>query len=312
MTKLKLLFCVVVGLFGAMHVGAAVGVVQDRVEKRVHLARLQEPALGFCEQDCGAWTWEFRELPQVDQKHAGDEHAPPVHGNLIAIARAIGVPFSRLRCALPEELCAGVTAHCSGNTYGMSAKNIEEHADKRLALLRRLIGDDEPGGADEPDSGKIPALMNAEPSTRRQQLERMPSKLDARSSRAVQCVTATALLFAVLSTRCLVPEGEVRAPYPHAAASYFIFRRSHAPLSLTRALGCFARAQLAVRHEEAAAFLLDSGQDPDERFFPYLAYFKCMLASDNIRRNGQWLDRARLCACARKQGLHCVLRGRCC
>jgi hypothetical protein len=143
-----------------------------------------------------------------------------VHGNLIEIARAIGVPFSRLRCALPEELCAGVTAHCSGNTYGLSAKSIEEHADKRLALLRRLIGDGEPGGADEPAGGKVPALLLNAPSIRRQQLERMPSTLNARSAQSLQCVTATALLFAVLSTRCLVPEGEARTPCPHAAASY--------------------------------------------------------------------------------------------
>jgi tetratricopeptide (TPR) repeat protein len=79
-TKLRLLFCVVVGLFGGMHIGALVGLVQDSREKRQHLARMCAPALGFEEQANGAWTWRFEHHPLEDD-------SGPVPGNPQLVAR---------------------------------------------------------------------------------------------------------------------------------------------------------------------------------------------------------------------------------
>ncbi len=245
MTKLKLLFCVVVGLFGSMHVGAAVGVVQDRVEKKAHLARLKADAVGFAEQPCGAWTWQFEQRPlSLD--------LGPVPGNMLELARVVGIPFARLRCAIPEELCSGVTAQCVGRKDGLSAKGIEEHAAARLVLLKLMMG--ETVEEEEQTSARIPVILDAEETGK-------PILAEVVEPQPVQHVAATALMFSVMSMRCLLPEYE-----------------------------------LAQQHEAAAAYFLKAGLDPDERFWWLLARFKCMLASDNIRKSGQWLERARLCA----------------
>ena len=70
---------------------------------------------------------------------------------------------------------------------------------------------------------------------------------------------STAFMLAVMSMRCLLPEFE-----------------------------------LAQRYAASAAYLKAQGLDPHDRFYELLGKFRCMLASDNLRRSGQWFDRARL------------------
>jgi hypothetical protein len=244
-TKLRLLFCVVVGLFGAMHVGAAVGVVQDRVEKASQLARMQAKSLGFEEHPCGAWTWHVQQLPLHEELGC-------VPGNFLELARVIGVPFSRLRTSIPESLIAGVTSQCVGRRDGLSAKSIEAHAAQRQLALRMMMG--ETVSEEQRLQAKIPAVMDAQEAGRRSSATAAQDVTPP-----LQRVAATALVFAVLSMRCLVPE-----------------------------------AELAQRHEAAATYFSGHGLDPEGCFFSFLAKFKCMLASDNIRKTGQWADRARL------------------
>ena len=92
-----MLFGVVIGLFGLMNVGAAVGFGLDAHERRKVLAQLQTPELGFRVTPEGTWVWRF----SVDPLE-GQQGAPT--GTAVALAELLGVPYSRLRAALPDEL----------------------------------------------------------------------------------------------------------------------------------------------------------------------------------------------------------------
>ena len=285
-SKLKVLFAIVVGLFGMMHVGAAFGLVQDVREERAYLERLHAPSLGFVEQKCGAWTWYFSQLPLESDLGA-------VPGNLMEIARIIGVPFARVRCAIPEELCAGVTAQMVGRKDGLSASSIESHADERMRLLHRMFSppahhdedsyhkDDGGHGLDRMElcdynhvSGDVvvqrsPRIIPATELAADDHIQHSaPAEehplfktVDDQGVPAVQRIAATALLYAVISMRNLLPEFEI-----------------------------------AQRQVATAEYFTAAGMDePDApRFFELLRLMKCMMASDNIRKSGQWLDRARL------------------
>jgi hypothetical protein len=258
-TKLKLLFGVVVGLFACMHVGAVVGVVQDRWERAAQLARLKDARVGFsAAASDGAWTWRFQQLPLTDDLGA-------VPGNMTELSRVLGVPFSRLRCSIPEELCAGVTAQLVGRKDGLSAKGIEEHAQERLAVLKLMMGDTSAAAQETVARAKIDAQLDSAeaappPPPRAPPLARQKSIVPSFGDvDANQAVAASALMYAAMSMRCLVPEFE-----------------------------------LATQAERTAAHLTANGLDPHGRFFDLLGKFKCMLACDNIRKSSQWMDRARM------------------
>ena len=54
-TKLKLLFIVVISLFGVMCLGAAVGFLMDMRERRAFVTQMQDPKVGFCVSAGGTW-----------------------------------------------------------------------------------------------------------------------------------------------------------------------------------------------------------------------------------------------------------------
>ncbi len=64
-TKLKLLFSVVITLFGCMLLGAVIGFRLDTLERARMAASLCDPAAGFRVTKGGAWLWRFGldELP---------------------------------------------------------------------------------------------------------------------------------------------------------------------------------------------------------------------------------------------------------
>jgi hypothetical protein len=254
-TKLKLLFAVVIGLFGAMHVGAFLGYVQEKPERQAYMARLQDPLVGFELQACGAWTWAFEQLPCTEDVGA-------VPGNFTLLARVLGIPFARLRCAIPEELLYGATHQLAGRKSGLSVSGIKTHAKARTKRLRIMTGgapaaavkvdaESEDDDEDASDVETCPARQLSETVT-------VAATVDV-PAQPIQRVAATALMFAAMSMRCLLRESE-----------------------------------LAERAEATAMYLYHSGYDRDNRFFELLGYFKCMMASDNLRSSGQWFDRARL------------------
>jgi hypothetical protein len=94
----RLLFTVVITLFGIMNIGAGVGFVFDARERADVAERLHTPGCGFrvvAESGVHLWRFGVDELP--------DELAAPT-GPAVQLSLVFGLPFARLRAALPDEL----------------------------------------------------------------------------------------------------------------------------------------------------------------------------------------------------------------
>jgi hypothetical protein len=157
-SKLKLLFIAVTCLFGAMHVLAGAALVQDKHDTRDTLASFTSADVGFVRQPCGAMTWCFLSLPMEDELGAAG-------GTMDALASAMGLPLARLRCALPEEFCAGVTPQLVGRKTGLSSVHIQRNATARMSMLtsakpKRQQSMRLSGSTDKP-SGHAPATGGA-------------------------------------------------------------------------------------------------------------------------------------------------------
>jgi hypothetical protein len=130
-TKLRLLFIVIIVLFGisaspfltrqppccvrvlarcgaltarrrvcAVNLGAAVGFLLDARERRAFVAHLQTEEVGFrFGKDDSCWLWRFSLAPLK-----GDIDSPT--GTAVAITALLGLPFARLRTAIPDEVRA--------------------------------------------------------------------------------------------------------------------------------------------------------------------------------------------------------------
>ena len=120
-TKLKLLFAVVISLFGIMHLGAAIGIWVDASAHRRTMALLRVPASGFKEAQNGTWTWLL-------------DHAAPTrsveapHGTAAELTTVLAFPFVRLRAAIPSEMMPGEVAHAMGMREGLSHEGLRENA----------------------------------------------------------------------------------------------------------------------------------------------------------------------------------------
>ena len=109
-TKLRMLFIVVIVLFGVMNAGAVVGYVLDARERQRLVYQLQRPETEFAELPGGVWTWTLKQLPLSSTVEAPTGSAP-------ALAFLMGIPLVRLRAALPDELFTGVSV---GEALGLS------------------------------------------------------------------------------------------------------------------------------------------------------------------------------------------------
>ena len=91
----------------SQNVGAVIAFILDMREHKSTLALLQQPEMGFLEHDDGAWTWTCvqRELRQPVE-------APS--GSALNLATVFGLPFVRLRAALPEVMFAGSVGSALG------------------------------------------------------------------------------------------------------------------------------------------------------------------------------------------------------
>ena len=97
-TKLKLLLCLLIGLFSTSHAVAFAGHRWDEWDRRRVLSQVMSLSCGFRQMD-GAWTWALA-LEDI----AGDRIGA-VRGTLIEAAAAlIGLPPARLLLALPHSL----------------------------------------------------------------------------------------------------------------------------------------------------------------------------------------------------------------
>ena len=153
MTKLKLLFEVVVIMFGisafsrllpytltltlppitSVNFGAAVGGAMDRRERQMYLEKLRQPHMGYRVAEDGAWVWSF----SVDPMH--DIIDAPT-GPAVEICELLGIPFARLRFALPDELVSWDMPTALGRTYGMSRSGWESAATDLKEKLPSFFG----------------------------------------------------------------------------------------------------------------------------------------------------------------------------
>ena len=133
-TKLKLLFIVVVSLFGCLHIGGIVAWVMDSREKAHVAQRLREPACGYRVTDDGTCLWRFGLDPLLE------EIAAPT-GPAVELSAVFGVPIARLRAALPDEFFATDFGAALGRRHGFSASGMASSRDQhreKLDTSRRL------------------------------------------------------------------------------------------------------------------------------------------------------------------------------
>ena len=190
-TKLRLLFIVVIALFGVMLLGAALGFVQDWHYRKRLLAKLMDARYGFSAQKDGTWTWALRQEPLAETVGAPS-------GTAVKITEVFAIPFIRLRSALPEELLPGSLAQALGRRTGLSTRGLTDtkadHDTVFTALRRRR-----PVAVDQAAPAQKASL----------------SWDDASDS-----LVGTALVFAFLASHRVLPVGELAARRASAAAFF--------------------------------------------------------------------------------------------
>ena len=129
LTGLKLLFIVVVSLFACLHIGGAVAWVMDSRERALVAEQLRDPACGFRIASDGTCLWRFGLEPLPN------EIAAP-SGPAVMLAEVLGLPFARLRAALPDELCNTDFATVLGRQHGFSAAGMKAAHEQHDELLR--------------------------------------------------------------------------------------------------------------------------------------------------------------------------------
>jgi hypothetical protein len=145
----RLLFTVVIVLFGIMNVGAALGFALDARERRAVLARLQLPEAGFrvaqdaegggCGGDAQCWLWSFHLDPLPDELAAPS-------GSAVRLSEAIGIPFARLRASMPDELIGESLAAAVGHKHAFSLQGFaaclpsQQRMSQRMGVRRTKTG----------------------------------------------------------------------------------------------------------------------------------------------------------------------------
>ena len=337
MTKLKFLFIVVIVLFGFMaracvalvvpltcltcrwlqNVGAVIAFILDMNEHKNTLALLQQPEMGFVEHDDGTWTWTC-----VQKEMRNPVEAPS--GSAFRLATVFGLPFVRLRAALPEAMFAGSVGRALGRRAGLSVTGLVENAEfdiKAMKELAQALSCFAPSGrskipefdaeadAASPKTPKTPPSPT--PSGGR---GRAKSKDKSKRSRIpLPSRTPTGQVASPgVSSSSLVPPEPARWPgfrqathaksmSPDAAtSSAAIGRQSQlvgtalvfAFMSNTKTLPV---AELAKRTAAASEHLAGVRLPGIDRGFDeLLGLFKVMLSPGNLSSRGDWLEKSRL------------------
>ena len=214
-TKLRLFFFLVIGLFIGMHVGCFAGLAVDQRRKHHIMRTLTTRDLGFTALPNGVWTWKLQQDPLSSA-------VGPVTGSAVRFARLVGHPYVRLRCAIPEEMLPGELAHVVGRTEGLSVSAGANLSGDIHQLVAAALGK---GGMACLCGGKANsnAVKKAEEGTSsgsasclscKRHCELRPDEHDADAEAAakdkdVARMTSTALVFALMWTRLLLPREEL-------------------------------------------------------------------------------------------------------
>ena len=103
----------------------------DLGEKRKTLAALQSPECGFQALPGGVWTWTCEQDPLTEAVQAP-------RGSAFALSAVMGLPFVRLRAALPEDYFAGGVGQALGRRAGLSARGLRDAHDENVAAMKQL------------------------------------------------------------------------------------------------------------------------------------------------------------------------------
>jgi hypothetical protein len=170
------------------------------------------------------------------------------------------VPYSRLRCAIPETLLAGDMAHMVGRAAGLSVSKAEQQRDQHADLMASMFN-----GSGCVVSCLSPQQQADQASPRKSaRLSSVPPWLDdadaANAALAEEAAraTSTAMLFALLWVRLLLPRAELAA-----------------------------REAQAAKHFSNVCTLAGSFQS-------LLSRFKSLLSGGNLHTKVHWLEKSRL------------------
>lgn len=195
-------------------------------------------------------------------------------GTCVSVMQIIGMPYSRFRVAVPEELLPGSLAEITGRRDGMSANAIERTSTLHAEHLATMFGVTRKGLGKALSSE---SLTDLEKAARQRGREREDA---AAAERAL--ITGTALCFAYLY--------HARLEDPVAIAR----RQYQTSLYFAEQLGIAAAA--AAGGEGAAAEVEAEGADSplEVQLDELVSKMLVLLRTDNMRADRFWLDRGRL------------------
>ena len=116
-----------------MNVGALVGGFQDQRDRTIYLRRLQEPRTGCRIAEDGAWLWSFT-------LKSFEEDLTTPSGPAVEICKLLGIPFARLRYALPDEMLSWDMSAALGRKFGMSKSGWESASASLKEKLPSFFG----------------------------------------------------------------------------------------------------------------------------------------------------------------------------
>lgn len=132
--KLRLLFYAVLIMFFTMNIGALAGYFIDKAERRSVLLRLRTTKAGFSELPNGLWTWSC-----VQNQLTQDVQTPT--GSAWELCSIFGLPFVRLRAALPQELFDGSVGQALGRRLNLSMRGLAETKEQNIKAMRQVMRD---------------------------------------------------------------------------------------------------------------------------------------------------------------------------
>ena len=290
--------------------GAVFAFIMDVRERKSTLQLLQQRAMGFTEHEDGAWTWTC-----VQTEMRRPVEAPS--GSASNLAAVFGLPFVRLRAALPEEMFAGSVARALGRRAGLSVTGLAENAEfdftamQQLALAMSCFGS---RGSKIPEfdaksDATSPSLLSSPPSptpsgghrgrfnSKRSLGPRMPSYTATRELASPAVSSSSSMPH---KTECWPSSHQAcRADITHEAASAAARQNQLAGTALVFAFMANTKvlpvAELARRTAVTSVHLADVRLPGIDRGFDeLLGLFKVMLSPGNLSSRGDWLEKSRL------------------
>jgi hypothetical protein len=232
----------------------------DLGEKRKTLAALQSPECGFQELPGGVWTWTCEQEPLTAAVQAPQ-------GSAFALSSVMGLPFVRLRAALPEEFFAGSVGQALGRRAGLSVNGLQEAREDNVQAMKQLAAAFSCcGPAPQPTipafDESVETLPTTAPRVQRlgKQLPQAPAQQRGSSQATPSWLVGTALALAFMSNA--------------------------KTLSVV---------ELARRTAAASAFFAGvTVPNTMHGFDSLLSSFLVMLSPGNLSSRGDWLEKARL------------------